>query len=286
MSPLFEYIGSRLARYLSRPRPTHRHPATARVDRLAATLRKGDVLLVEGTSSISESIKYLTQSTWSHSALYIGDVLGPPENGGEALVLLEADINEGVRAVPLSEYSRIHTRICRPVGLRREEIDAVVAFAVERIGFKYDLKNVVDLIRYLVTTPPAPTQWRRRLLALGSGDPTRAICSSLIAQAFQSVRYPILPEVFYEKSTDPNCIDCHREILHIRHHSLFTPRDFDISPYFQIVKPTIEQGFDPHLLEWSESIPLTPSDGKVRALLAAPKEKRFDIRDSHPPFEV
>jgi hypothetical protein len=24
---------------------------------------------------------------------------------------------------------------------------------------------------------------------------------------------------------------------------LYTPRDFDISPYFQVVKPTIEHGF-------------------------------------------
>jgi hypothetical protein len=37
-----------------------------------------------------------------------------------------------------------------------------------------------------------------------------------------------------------------REVLHIRHHSLFTPRDFDVSPYFAIIKPTLELGFDPH----------------------------------------
>ena len=35
-----------------------------------------------------------------------------------------------------------------------------------------------------------------------------------------------------------------REILHIRDSSLYMPRDFDISPYFEIVKPTIVQGFD------------------------------------------
>ncbi|MCP9231169.1 MULTISPECIES: hypothetical protein [unclassified Mesorhizobium] len=28
------------------------------------------------------------------------------------------------------------------------------------------------------------------------------------------------------------------------HHSLYTPRDFDLSPYFRIVKPTLEYGFD------------------------------------------
>jgi hypothetical protein len=91
-----------------------------------------------------------------------------------------------------------------------------------------------------------PRRFRRRMLALGSGDPTRAICSSLIAEAFQKVAYPILPTV--ETSTDAEQAD---EILHIRHHSLFTPRDFDLSPYFQIVKPTIEAGFDHHNLTWN-----------------------------------
>jgi hypothetical protein len=42
------------------------------------------------------------------------------------------------------------------------------------------------------------------------------------------------------------------EILHIRHHSLFAPRDFDLSPYFQVVKPTIESAFDPHKLRWAD----------------------------------
>ena len=36
-------------------------------------IRKGDVVLVEGNERISEVIKYLTQSSWSHSALYVGD---------------------------------------------------------------------------------------------------------------------------------------------------------------------------------------------------------------------
>ena len=90
------------------------------------------------------------------------------------------------------------------------------------------------------------------MLALGSGDPTRAICSTLIAQAFQSVNFPILPE-----STVKSYVDSHsheysaREIFHIRHHSLYTPRDFDISPYFQVVKPTIERGFNYKTMQWA-----------------------------------
>src|ERR1700730_4258451 len=39
---------------------------------LRAILRPADVLLVEGNNHISGVIKYLTQSSWSHSALYVG----------------------------------------------------------------------------------------------------------------------------------------------------------------------------------------------------------------------
>lgn len=72
---------------------------------------------------------------------------------------------------------------------------------------------------------------------------TRAICSTLIAQAFQSIRYPILPLIETVPSQNPMCPGCVDEILHVRHHSLFAPRDFDVSPYFAIIKPTLEAGF-------------------------------------------
>lgn len=248
---LLERIGRSLARFLSKPRDRGVQVATSSPEVLAESLRKGDILLVEGRSRISAAIKYLTQSTWSHSVFYIGDALDDPEKGEEARVLIEADLNEGIRAIPLSFYCHYHTRICRPVGLSKEEIDLVTHYMVERIGYRYDLKNIFDLARYFIQSPPVPRRHRRKLLALGSGDPTRAICSSLIAQAFQSVKYPILPDI--EKSDDPDCRDCYEELLYIRHHSLFAPRDFDVSPYFQIIKPNIEQGFDPHSVSWGET---------------------------------
>jgi hypothetical protein len=126
---------------------------------------------------------------------------------------------------------------------------------IRRIGLKYDLRNVFDLVRYFLPTPPVPVRWRRRLLAFGAGDPTRAICSSLIARAFQSVRYPILPDVRMIKTRQGSRF-ARKEILHIRHHSLFAPRDFDLSPYFQIVKPHLANGFDHRALKWAKgSVP-------------------------------
>ena len=85
------------------------------------------------------------------------------------------------------------------------------------------------------------------MMALGSGHPTRIICSALIAQAFENVRYPILPRV-----TRADSEAARREILEIRHSSLYAPRDFDISPYFALVKPTIESGFDYRAIRWAD----------------------------------
>lgn len=252
MNKLLTAVGRRLANYLSTPRRQGSLVATVAPELLAAALRPGDVLLVEGNTRISVAIKYLTQSTWSHAALFVGNALPPQTNDEEPRTLIEADLQDGVRAVGLSSYARMHTRICRPVGLSQQDVQKLVDYAVRRVGQRYDLKNMFDLARYLIPTPPVPARWRRRLLALGSGDPSRAICSTLIAQAFQSLRYPILPDVTRSGSTDPARQDCHREILHIRHHSLYTPRDFDISPYFNVVKPGLLDGFDYRALAWAD----------------------------------
>jgi hypothetical protein len=51
------------------------------------------------------------------------------------------------------------------------------------------------------------------------------------------------------------------QILEIRHSSLYCPRDFDISPYFNVVKPTIRQGFNYKALHWADQspVPLAPN---------------------------
>ena len=166
-----------------------------------------------------------------------------------------------MRRLPLQAYVDHHTRICRPVGLSDEAIDRVIARAEARLGHQYDVRNIYDLLRYLLITPPLPARWRRQWLTLGSGDPTRAICSSLVAEAFQSVQYPILPEPVMNEACTAEARPCQRELLHIRHHSLFAPRDFDISPYFEVVKPTLAQGFDPATLAWAP--PESRPDGKA-----------------------
>jgi hypothetical protein len=235
-------IGRAIGRYLSEPISSYHPLTTSPPAALAATLRPGDVLLVEGNTRVSGAIKYLTQSTWSHACLYVGDVLGTGNAADDPPVLVEVDMVRGCWGVPLSRYAAFHTRICRPIGLTAEDVERLVQYVVSRLGHAYDLKNMIDLARYLLPMPPLPSRWRRRLMALGSGDPTKAICSTLIAQAFQSVGYPVLPGM-RRRDSDPGAEEHNLELLYIRHYSLYTPRDFDISPYFEVVKPTIEQGF-------------------------------------------
>jgi hypothetical protein len=236
-------IGAQIARFLNRPSSTYAPPTTNSLAALRAVIRPGDVLLVEGDRHISTAIKYLTQSTWSHAALCIAP---SPAADAEAPILIEADMEHGVELVPLTKYGAMHTRICRPVGLTAQQIQAVVNAATQRCGHQYDLKNVIDLGRFLFPLPFVPPRFRRRLLALGSGDPTRAICSTLIAQAFATIGYPVAARM--------------------HHYSLVAPRDFDTSPWFEVVKPSILlgdrwQGYLSECPPWAPSNPpaLKPS---------------------------
>jgi hypothetical protein len=224
---------------------------TPQLKRLEAVLQPCDILLIDGGGTkVASIIKYMTQSSWSHAALYVGKSLQGHHAGDDRGVLVESELGKGVIISPLDRYASFPVRICRPVGISDEDKLKVIAFCARHIGDAYDTRNILDLLRWLMPAPPIPARWRRRMLALGSGEPTRVICSGLIAQAFQSVKFPILPSV--KRVIADGQEDVARDILHIRHHSLFTPRDFDVSPYFSIVKPTLEHGFNYKHLSWNE----------------------------------
>src|SRR3981189_243465 len=236
MGVVLDAVGKLIADYLQKEVPGYEPFTPSDPEHLRGVIEAGDVMLVEGNNRVSGIIKYLTQSTWSHAALFVGPIDG----------LVEANMGEGVASAPLSKYLPYHTRLCRPVGLSFEDRHTVCRYAINRIGFGYDTKNILDLMRFLFPLP-IPQRWRRRMIAFGSGDPTKIICSALIAQAFDAVRYPILPKI-----TRAGSRQARREILHIRDSSRYIPRDFDISPYFEIVKPTIVQGFDYTALHWAD----------------------------------
>lgn len=220
----FKFISRLLIKYLELPSSGNISTHTSSFKYFKQTLQVGDVLLVEGKQKFSSAIKYLTQSNWSHAALYLGND-----------VIIEADLKFGVIRANINKYKNYHTRICRPVNLKIQDIDLLTKYVQDRQGLTYDLKNIFDLARYLFPAPIVPNKWKRKVLEFGSHDSTKVICSSVIAQAFQAIRYPVLPL--------ETCINGKKKLF-VRHHSLFTPSDFDRSPYFQIIKPTIAAGFD------------------------------------------
>jgi Permuted papain-like amidase enzyme, YaeF/YiiX, C92 family len=241
---LVSNVGRGLARYLEKQRQGDNDFTVTNVAALERSLEPGDVVLVEGNSCISGIIKYLTQSNWSHAALYVGRISGAHTPNGDPHVLVEAEVSEGVVSSPLSKYCSYNTRICRPVGLTDDERHLVCSYAIERIGFGYDCRNLFGLMRHLI---PLPLQhlWRRPKSTIGSSDSTQIICSALIAQAFDVVRYPILPKITRLQSKVVQ-----RDILQVRDPSLCTPRDFDISPFFQIVKPALTDSFNYREMGW------------------------------------
>ncbi|HEB57332.1 MAG TPA: hypothetical protein ENI98_13740 [Gammaproteobacteria bacterium] len=209
-------------------------------ERLCYEIRPGDVILVEGRSRVSEVIKIITQSPWTHSALYIGRLyeLGdrPLQNRLVSEYRLEMDrpyiiealLGEGTVIYPLEKYSKEHLRICRPKGLSPEDTRKVIHYAVDRLGNDYDIRHLLDLARFMLPYSFLPRRWRSTLFSHNVGTQTRTVCSTMIGEAFQSVRFPILP--FAEKTPD------NRIHLYQRNPRLMTPRDFDFSPYFDIVK--------------------------------------------------
>ena len=245
-------ISARILRFLAKPTVRYAPFFAPEPAVLQRALEPGDVVLIEGNTRLSAIIKFLTQSTWSHAALYVGPRPGDNAPDGEPNVLLEAEAALGVTTVPLSKYVHFDLRICRAVGLDGPSKQKVVHYALARIGKMYDSRQIIDLARYLFPYPPVPVWFRRRMLAIGSGDPTKAICSTLIAEAFTSIRYPILPEsVSVNGQTFGIAPFVQSENDHIRKHGLYTPRDFDVSPYFSIVKPSLDHGFDYHKLVWA-----------------------------------
>ena len=233
------WLGRKIVHWLTVEREQD-SPPLCDFDRVRYEVRPCDVILVEGRSRVSEIIRTITQSPWSHSALYIGRIhdIDDPVLRGKILsfydgdpneqLVIEAWLGEGTVVNPLSKYRNASLRICRPTGLTRQDAQAVLEYSLQHLGFDYDLRQLLDLARFLLPYSIIPRRWRSSLFEHNAGVPTRSVCSSMIAAAFASVKFPVLP-VLEEK---------HDGSLRMipRNTRLFTPRDFDYSPYFEIIK--------------------------------------------------
>lgn len=261
---------------LTRRRKRYRRFVENDPAKLKAIIRPGDVVLVDGDQRVSQAVKFLTTSTWSHSALFVGDALlrCDPETRAETqrrfglesrFLIVEALVEKGVIASPLVKYLKFNIRICRPVGLTSEDLEVVMNHVISRLGHTYDRRNFLDLARYLLPFHMIPNKLREEALHFGSGVETETICSTLLAEAFAKVRFPILPtyirqrprtagERLKQKILGRPTRRAYSGLLRARHPTLCVPRDFDLSPYFDVVKFNAREGlgFDYRKLRWEE----------------------------------
>jgi hypothetical protein len=251
MFSLSRYLRKIILNRLDRPQQNYQQRAYNNLEKLYKAVKPGDVILVEGRSEMSSLIRLFSSSHWSHSAFYVGDRLqnyNAPDgtayakkNGSAAQhMVVEAYSGEGVIAAPLAKYVDYNIRICRPYGIAAADLEKVIAAVIDRLGMHYDDQNIIA-IAFLALQ----TLWRSRSrtavkACLGNCNDFQVICSGMIAQAFQSVSYPIIPALL--PRTDGQVYDDNNPYgggLIMRHYSQITPKDFDLSPNFEIIKYNI-----------------------------------------------
>ena len=266
---LFGRLNQTIARWLNKEKPAQPFPLS-HFERVRYEIKPCDVILVEGRSRISDVIRMISQSHWTHAALYIGrlhDIEDPKfrakvahhySGDPEQQLIIESLLGEGVVIKPLSTYQQDHLRICRPRGLSFRDSQQAINFAISRLGLDYDLRQILDLARFLIPWSIFPRRWRSSLFAHNAGRPTRTVCSTMIAEAFGYIQFPILPLVQMSADNQPK--------LFRRNPKLCSPRDFDHSPYFDIIKyPFIDSSnYGSHrLLPWHNATPVAGLDNSA-----------------------
>ena len=239
LARLNNYLWDKFVYWLSYESPGYKTPLTS-FERLRYELRPGDVLLVEGRSNVSEIIKSITQSIWSHSFFYIGrlhDIDDPMLRdhiqkyrhcSPDEQLIIEAILGKGIIVSSIEDYEGEHLRICRPRGITRTDSQSVLEYAIQQLGTGYNVRQVMDLARFMFPYWFLPRRWRSSLFEHNAGNPTKTVCSTMMAEAFAKVRFPIFPVIHQDNTGQLKIIRSNSKLI--------TPRDFDHSPYFDVIK--------------------------------------------------
>jgi hypothetical protein len=254
-----------MVRWLTEEPPGRNDLPPSDYERLRYEIRFCDILLIEGRSRVSAIIQSLTLSPWTHAAIYIGQlhniddpalrekILQHYPARPEEQLIIEALLGQGTIVAPLDKYRNEHVRICRPSAISRKDAQAVVACAAGRLGYKYDIRHLLDLARFFFPYRLLPGRWRSSLF--GKTETVRTVCSTMLAEAFSSARFPVRP--ILRRTEDGNFKVYNRNL------KLCTPNDFDFSPYFDIIKyPTfgIESPETYKSLPWDEYGVMAPEE--------------------------
>jgi len=236
---MLRWLSRKFAKFLIKQEDVQETPLCD-FSRLRFEIRPCDVILVEGRTRVSDVIRSITQSPWTHAALFIGrlsDIEDEetrnriksyfPGNPHEQLII-ESLIGEGTVVSLLTKYQYDNLRVCRPMDIPPQDVRAVVKTASMYLGSKYDMRHILDFARFIIPYWFVPRRWRSSLFDYKAGDITRTICSTMIVEAFASNQYPVKPVI---QRTEEG-----KYIWSRRNPKLFTPSDFDYSPYFDIIK--------------------------------------------------
>ncbi|MGB0360342.1 MAG: hypothetical protein ACPGEF_02910 [Endozoicomonas sp.] len=253
---LFKRIAGYLTRWLCY-KVIERNTPLCDFERIRHEVKPCDVLLLEGRTRVSQVIKQMTQSPWSHAMLYIGRIhdiedeqvrlrISESYNGSpDEQLIIESELGIGTAIRPLNSYEGEHLRICRPKGLSYSDSQKVLYYAVSRLGMEYNVRQIMDLARFFFPYSFIPKRFGSSLFRNSPGQETKTVCSTMIAEAFSFIQFPILPLVKHNNKTGVQ--------LFQRNPKLCTPSDFDYSPYFQIIKyPFLDYAHhaDYRLLPW------------------------------------
>lgn len=260
-------------------------------NRLKYEIKPGDVLLIEGRSRVASVIRTITQSPWTHAAIYMGRLIDFEDMELRKIIRQHIDVDDNTRLIieglldkgamitPLNFYRNHHIRICRPIGITPADMHLVINYAIRSVGKPYNIRHFLDLARFILPWKFLPRRWGSSLFRTATGSPECGICSSLIAEAFSSVQFPILPFVKPDQQIGLEVFQ--------RNPYLFTPKDFDYSPYFEIIKYPLFNPDEPlpyyRRLPWTKSNMLHQDDGILSAQKIVEKKnfKLFGNRKKH-----
>lgn len=206
---------------------------------LRSELQCGDVLLVEDHSYLGKRISTVSGSQWNHAALYLGKLHDIKDKSLRQVILshypfepdtpllLESRLGKGVIIRALSHYEPMHLRICRPASLSSTVQTALLNASVREINY-FTNTGLFDLLRFFMPLGALPRPRRLPFLSYKASNTTQLASSNAIARIFESIQYPIYP-LIKKQSTG------HSELF-LRQADFCLPRDFDTSPYFEIIK--------------------------------------------------
>ena len=216
-------------------------PPATDLQHVLESIRAGDVVLVAGRTRMSRFIRILSGCPWTHVALCLGrseeydadpalrDLIarasdGDPKNRADRGAPRPRDHPDPPQALPSHAV-----KICRPSNLSEQQVGRVIRFAVRYLGFDYDLRHILDLVRLAVPLPSFAQRWRSTLFDPDYVASRRCICSTLLVQSFTSVAHPVVAVAA------PHSDAAYKASLEVNPR-LATPRDFDGSPYFEYLE--------------------------------------------------